>query len=78
MPTKVFETNAYESKKEGNDQESIHSSTTPGPGNQWESDNFTIRNHNDSQEVSPFPAGDHKVSINRRSPKHSKNKTEII
>ena len=33
---------------------------------------------NESQEVSPFPAGDHKVSINRRLPKHSKNKTEII
>ena len=28
-----------------------------------------------SQEVSRFPAGDHKASINRR--KHNKNKTEI-
>ena len=34
---------------------------------------FTI----ESQEVSPFPAGDHKASINRRAPKHNKKKTEI-
>ena len=30
-------------KKEGNDQESIQSSTTPDPGYQWERDNVTIR-----------------------------------
>ena len=27
---------------------------------------------NESQEVIPFPAGDHKVSINRRARKHNK------
>ena len=32
---------------------------------------------NESQEVSPFPAGDHKASINRRARKHIKIKTEI-
>ena len=32
---------------------------------------------NESQEVSPFPAGDHKASFNRRVRKHNKNKTEI-
>ena len=32
---------------------------------------------NESQEVSPFPAGDHKASINIRARKHNKNKTEI-
>ena len=32
---------------------------------------------NESQEVSPFTAGDHKASINRRAQKHNKNKTEI-
>ena len=32
---------------------------------------------NKSQEVSPFPAGDHRASINRRAQKHNKNKTEI-
>ena len=32
---------------------------------------------NESQEVSPFPAGDHKASINRRTRKHNRNKTDI-
>ena len=32
---------------------------------------------NKSQDVSPFPAGDHKASINRRARKHNKNKTEL-
>ena len=32
---------------------------------------------NESQEVSPFPAGDNNASINRRARKHNKNKTEI-
>ena len=32
---------------------------------------------NESQEVSPFPAGDNKVSINRRTQNHNNNKTEI-
>ena len=30
----------------------------------------------DSQEFSPFPAGDHKAHINRSAQKHSKHKTE--
>ena len=29
---------------------------------------------NESQEVSPFPAGDHKASINTRARKHNANK----
>ena len=33
---------------------------------------------NESQEVSSFPAGDHKALINRRTQKHNKNKREII
>ena len=33
------------SKKEGKDQESIQSSTTPDPGHQLDSDNLTIRHH---------------------------------
>ena len=32
---------SLQSKKKGKDQESIDSSTTPDPGYQWESDNFT-------------------------------------
>ena len=31
----------------------------------------------ESQEVSPFPAGDHNAPINRRARKHNKNQTEI-
>ena len=31
---------------------------------------------NESQEVSPLPAGDHKAHINRRTQRHSKQKTE--
>ena len=51
------------SKKEGKYQELIQSSTTPDPGYQWESDSIT----NESQEVSPCPAGHHKASKNRRA-----------
>ena len=35
----------FQSKKKGKDQVSIQLSTTPDPGYQWESDNFTIRHH---------------------------------
>ena len=31
---------------------------------------------NESQEVSPFPAGDHKAHKNRRAQRHSNHKTE--
>ena len=31
---------------------------------------------NESQEVSPFPVGDHKAHISRRVQRHSKHKTE--
>ena len=30
----------------------------------------------ESQEVSPFPAGDHKAQINRHAQRHNKHKTE--
>ena len=32
---------------------------------------------NESQEVSPLPAGDHKATINTRARKHNIHKTEI-
>ena len=57
----------YQGKQECKDQESIQSSTTPDPGYQWESDKLTVDTTNESQEVSPFPAGDHKAHINRRA-----------
>ena len=51
-----FDENNFESKKEGKDQESIQSSTTPDPGYQWESDNFTIRHHKRESRGQPFPS----------------------
>ena len=56
----------YGSKYGCKDQESIQSSTTPDPGYQWESHKLTEDTTNESQEVSPFPAGDHEAHINRR------------
>ena len=38
--------------------------------------NSQLDTTNESQEVSPFTAGDHKAHINRRSQRHSKQKTE--
>ena len=62
-----------QSKKESKDQESIQSSTTPDPGYQWETMS-QLDIPNESQEVSPFPAGDHKASTNRRTRTHNKTK----
>ena len=31
----------------------------------------------ESQKISPFPAGDHQATINRRTRKHNKHMTEI-
>ena len=38
--------------------------------------NSQLDTKNKSQEVSPFPAGDHKAHTNRRAQRHSKHKTE--
>ena len=38
--------------------------------------NSQLDTTNESQEVSRFPAGDHKAHINRNSQRHSKHKTE--
>ena len=38
--------------------------------------NSQLDTTNESQEVSPFPAGDHKAQLNRREQRHSKHKTE--
>ena len=37
------------------------------PGYQWEIDKLTADTTNESQEVSLFPAGDHKAHINRHA-----------
>ena len=61
----------HQSKKEGKDQESIQSRTTPG----YQRGLTTLQL--DVINVSPFRAGEHKASINRRTQKHNKKKTEI-
>ena len=38
--------------------------------------NSQLDTTDESQEVSPFPAGDNKAHINRRTQRHSKHKTE--
>ena len=38
--------------------------------------NSQLDTTNESQEVSPFPSGDHKAHINRCTQRHSKHKTE--
>ena len=38
--------------------------------------NSQLDTTNESREVSPFPAGDHKAHINRHAQRHSKHKTE--
>ena len=62
------------SKKEGKDQESILSSNTPDPGYQCERTTSQLDNTNESQEVTPFPAGDPKASTNSRARKNNKTR----
>ena len=38
--------------------------------------NSQLDTTNEIQEVSPFPAGDHKAHINRRAQRHSKHETK--
>ena len=38
--------------------------------------NSQLDTANESQEVIPFPAGDHKAHINRRAQRHREHKTE--
>ena len=38
--------------------------------------NSQLDTTNEGQEVSPFPAGDHKAQLDRRAQRHSKLKTE--
>ena len=50
----------------GQYQESIKSSTTPDTGyNMQKVTNTQFNITNESQVVSPFPAGDHKAAMNR-------------
>ena len=56
LTTEYITSKNFQSKKDGKDQESIQSSTTPDPGYQWESDNFTIRKHKREPRGHPFPS----------------------
>ena len=48
-------------------QESLQSTTTPDPGHHMGKSQNTKKHHiQDSQEVSPFLAGDHKAAMNRQ------------
>ena len=42
----------------------------------WKVTNLQLDTTNESQEVSPFQAGDHEAHINRQPQRHSKHKTE--
>ena len=46
----------YKSTKEGKDQESIQSSTTPDPRYPWESNKLTIRHNKREPRGQPFPS----------------------
>ena len=74
MPTQYSYT--YKVSKSAKIRNRYNQCTTPGPGYQWESDKLTVDTTNESQEVSPFPAGDHKAHINRPAQRHNKHKTE--
>ena len=54
-------------KKEGKDQESIQSSTTPAQDTNGKVTTSQVDVTNESQKVSSFQAGDHKASTNRRA-----------
>ena len=40
----------------------------------WKVSNSQLYTTNESREVSPFPAGDHKAQINRRAQRHTKTR----
>ena len=61
----------HESKKEGNDQESIQSSPHLTQDTNWKVTTSQLVISNESKEVSPFQAGDHKAAINRHARKHN-------
>ena len=57
-------------KKEGKDRESIQSSSTSDQGYHGNVTHTQLNVANENQEVSHFPAGDHKASIYRRMRKN--------
>ena len=67
-----------QSKEEVKDKESIQSNTTLTENSIWENNKNTRKHHTqESQEVSPFPAGDHKTARNRQSKEDSNDQKSI-
>ena len=67
----------YQSKKDGKYQDRYNQAPHLTQDTNGKVTTSRLDITNESQEVSPFPLGDHKASINRRARKHNKNKTEI-
>ena len=65
LPDAVFAT-PFESKEEGNDQESINHVPYLTRDTISESDKMRKHHTQESQKVSPFQAGDHKAANNRQ------------
>ena len=57
-------------------QESLHQVPHLTKDTNGKVTNSRLDSTNESQEVSPFPAGDHKAHINRHAQRQSKHKTE--
>ena len=64
-------------KKETKDQESYNQAPHLTQDSNWKVTISQLDITNESQGVSTFPEGDHKASINRRTRKYNKSKTEI-
>ena len=60
-----------QSKKGCKDQESYNQVPHPTQDTNGLVTKSQLDTTNESQEVSPFPAGDHKAQINRRAQRHS-------
>ena len=65
------------SKKEGNDLELMQLDIKPDPDTILESDKNTRKHIQESQEVSPFPTGDHKAVRNIQDSMTDKHETQI-
>ena len=68
----------YQSKKEDKDRESIQSGTTLTQDTNVKVANPQLDITNESQEVSPFHADDHKATIHRHAQKHNKHTSESL
>ena len=54
-----------QSKKDGKDQDRYNQVPHLTQNTTWESDKNTNKHHKESQEISTFPAGEHKAAMKR-------------